>query len=116
MAFVDPERFKRFEKFVSLNLAGLAGAAGRGFRSKGPGVLILYAPDDRYEGGAAPLHSDYKSRAEIDTMHEGARDELVQGMLERYNPATEMLLLAMYPDNTYDISRVVLQPPAQRPN
>ena len=116
MAFVDPERFKRFEKFVSLNLPALAGAAGRGFRSKGPGVLILYAPNDRFEGGTAPLHTDYKSKAEIDVMHEGARDELVQGMLERYNPASEVVILAMYPDNTYDISRVVLQPPGQRPN
>ena len=118
MAFVDPERFKRFEQFVTRHQRIFADAAGRGFSMKGPGVLIYYAPDGRFENTVGPLRFEYKTRAEIEKLHEGARDDLIQGMLERYQPPGEALFVAVYQDNTYDITRVVLasDPAAPRPN
>ena len=45
MAFVDPERFKRFEQFVTRHVAAFADAARRGFTARGPGAVIYRAPD-----------------------------------------------------------------------
>jgi hypothetical protein len=108
MAFVDPERFKRFEQFVAANLRVFADAAGRGYAKIGPGVLMYHAPDDRFDPPTGPFRFEYRSKAEIDALHATARDELLQGMLERYKPPGEALFLAIYKDNTYDISRVTL--------
>ena len=122
MAFVDPERFKRFEQFLTKHQRLFADAANRGFSMKGPGVLIYYAPDGRFDPPAGPLRFEYKTRADIEKLHEGARDEMLQGMLERYQPPGEALFVAVYPDNTYDITRVVMStdpappPAAPRPN
>src|SRR6266513_2567320 len=109
--FVDPERFKRFERFIARHLPVFADAAGRAFAAKGPGVLVYRAPDDRFEGPVTQLKFEYKTRAEIETAQSGHRDELIQGMLERYQPPGEALFVAIYPDKSYDVSRVVLRPP-----
>ena len=119
MAFVDPERFKRFEQFFTRHLAAFSAAAARGLADKGPGVLVYFAPDTHFEGRVTQLRFEYKSKAEIDAMHGDTRDELIQGMLERYQPPGEALFVAIYPDHTYDISRVVLKTAersASRPN
>ena len=115
MAFVDPERFKRFEQFVAAHLRVFADAAGRGYAKLGPGVLIYNAPDDRFDPPTGPFRFEYKSKAEIDALHATARDELLQGMLERYKPPGEALLVAIYPDLSYDVTRVVLRPAAGSP-
>jgi hypothetical protein len=115
MPFVDPERFKRFEQFFSRHLPYFAEAARRAFAAKGPGVLIYHAPDDRFEGQLKSLKFDYKTKSEIDAAHAETRDELIQGMLERYQPPGEALFVAVYPDNTYDISRVVLRRAGETP-
>ena len=49
--------------------------------------------------------------ADIDAAQGGERDELIQGMLERYQPPAEALFVAIYPDMSYDVTRVVLRPP-----
>ena len=118
MAFIDRERFKRFEQFFTRHLHAFVVAAQQGYRTKGRGVLIYSAPDDRFEGNVRELRFDYKSQGEIEAMNQGTRDELVQGMLERYEPPGEAVFVALYRDNTYDISRVVLKPPerGERPN
>ena len=108
MAFVDRERFKRFEQFLAKHIRVFADAAGHGYSRKGPGVLIYNAPDDRFDPPTGPFRFDYKSKSEIDTLHQAARDEMLQGMLDRYKPPAEAVFLAIYPDNTYDISRVVI--------
>lgn len=110
MPFVDPDRFKRFEQFVTRNQRILAESAARGFASKGPGVVIYYAPSDRYDEPENILRFQYKTKVEIDAMHQGARDELLQGILDRYQPPGEAVIIAVYQDNTYDITRVVIQP------
>jgi hypothetical protein len=110
MAFVDPERFKRFEQFLTRNLRAFAEAANRAFEVKGPGVLIYHAPDDRFDTPVTQFKFQYKTKPQIDKAHESARDELLQGMLDRYQPPGEAVFVALYPDNTYDITRVVLRP------
>ena len=117
--YVDPERFKRFEQFFKRHLHIFADAAARGFVKKGPGVLIYRPPDDRFDGQVTSLKFEYKTRAEIEAAQAGQRDELIQGMLERYQPPGEAVLVAIYPDKTYDASRVVLgvqAGPGSRPN
>ena len=109
MGFVDPARFRRFEQFLGRYLRHFAEAARRGFAEKGPGLLIYYAPDDQF-AEANQLRLEYKTKAEVDELHAGSRDDLVQGILERYQPPDEAAIIAIYPDNTYDISRVVLGP------
>jgi hypothetical protein len=109
--FVDPERFKRFEKFLSRHLPVFADAVGRAFASKGPGVLIYRPADDRFEGPVTQLKFEYKTRAEIEAAQADHRDELIQGLLERYQPPGEALFVAIYPDRSYDVSRVTLRPP-----
>ena len=119
MAFVDPERFKRFEQFLSRHMRVFVDASTRAYSMKGPGVLIYNAPDDQFGAPVGPLQFQYKTKAEVDAAHEGARDEMLQGMLERYQPPGEALFLAIYRDNTYDLSRVVIQRgegTVQRPN
>ena len=110
MPFVDPDRYKRFEQFVARNQRILAESASRGFAAKGPGVVIYYAPNDRFDGPENVLKFQYKTKVEVDAMHQGARDDLLQGMLDRYQPPGEAVFVAVYPDNTYDITRAVLQP------
>ena len=119
MAFVDPERFKRFEQFVGRHLPPLAEMVTHAFRAKGPGVLVCRPPNDRFDGPVSELKFEYKTKAEIDAVQAGDRDDLIQGMLERYQPPGEALICAIYPDMSYDVTRVVLRPPAasaQRPN
>jgi len=118
MAFIDQERFKRFEHFFTRHLHAFVVAAQRGYAAKGRGVLIYSAPDDRFEPNVRELRFDYKSQGEIEAMQGGARDELLQGILERYQPPGEAVFVALYRDNTYDISRVVLKTPerGERPN
>ena len=106
--FVDPERFKRFEQFFKGHLHVFADAAARGYARKGPGVLVYRPPDDRFEGTVTSLKFEYKTKAEIDAQQGATRDDLIQGMLERYQPPDEALFVAIYPDKTYDVSRVVL--------
>src|SRR5690349_11029553 len=106
--YVDPERFKRFQAFLDRHLSAFVDAAGRSFQKKGPGVLIYRAPDDRFEGQLRTLTLEYKTKAEIEAAQGEQRDELIQGMLERYRPPGEALLVAIYPDHSYDISRVVI--------
>jgi hypothetical protein len=109
MAYVDPERFKRFEQFVHRHLSAFAAAAQRGYAERGPGVVLYRAPDDRFEGMQPVIRFEYKTRAEIEAAQADARDDLIQGMLERYQPPGEALLAATYPDNSYDVTRVTLQ-------
>lgn len=110
--FVDPERFKRFEAFFLRHLPVFADAAAQGFAKKGSGVLVYRAPDDQFDKRVSSLKFQYKTRAEIDQALADQRDDLIRGMLERYRPPGEALFVAMYPDGSYDVSRVVLQPPA----
>ena len=115
--FVDPQRFMRFERFFKRHLHVFADAAGKSYAKKGPGVLIYRPPDDLFEGPVTTLRFEYKTRAEIEAAQAGTRDDLIQGMLERYQPPGEALFVAIYPDKTYDVSRVTLGPPgiAQSP-
>ena len=108
--YVDPERFKRFQQFLERHMSVFMDAARRSFAKKGPGVLIYRAPDDQFAGEIRTLSFEYKTRGEIEAAQGEQRDELIQGMLERYKPPAEALLVAIYPDKSYDISRVVLQP------
>jgi hypothetical protein len=107
--YVDPERFKRFQRFLQRHFSAFIDAAGRAFANRGPGVLIYRPHDDRFEGNVPVLSFEYKTRAEIEAAQAGERDELIQGMLERYQPPGEALLVAIYPDKSYDISRVVVR-------
>lgn len=117
MDVVDPERFKRFQAFLQRHLSAFAEVAGRGFAMSGPGVVIYRAPDDRLEGQLPTLKLEYKTKAAIDSAQGETRDELIQGMLERYKPPGEALFVAIYPDRSYDVSRVILKsgwiPPAR---
>ena len=108
--YVDPERFKRFQQFLERHMAVFMDAARRSFAKKGPGVLVYRAPDDQFASEIRTLSFEYKTKAEIEAAQGDQRDELIQGMLERYKPPAEALLVAIYPDKSYDISRVVLQP------
>jgi hypothetical protein len=109
MAFVDPDRFKRFEKFVLDNLRPFADAAAYGYNAKGKGVVVYMALDDQFTRPPGPLRFQYKTKAEIDAAHGDTRDDLLQGLLDRYQPPGEAVFLALYPDNTYDITRVALE-------
>jgi hypothetical protein len=109
MAFVDPDRFKRFEQFVTQHLRAFAEAAGHGYATKGKGVLIYTTLDDKFSRPGGPLRFQYKTKAEIDAALEGQRDDLLQGILDRYQPPGEAVFLALYPDNTYDITRVGIE-------
>src|SRR5437868_5855726 len=113
MAYVDPERFKRFEQFLARHLPAFAMVARRGFAERGPGVVIYRASDDKFEPPTDVLKFEYKPRAQIDSAQKDAPDTLIGGMLERYQPPEEALLVAIYPDNSYDVSRVKL--PLPRP-
>ena len=113
--FVDPERFKRFERFFMQHLPVFADAASQGFAKKGQGVLVYRAPDDQFDKAVSSLKFEYKTRAEIETAQAENRDELVQGMLERYQPPDEAIFVAVYPDKSYDVSRVVLKQAEGRP-
>jgi len=120
MAFVDPERFKRFEQFLARHVTAFAAAAGRGYAARGKGAVIYRPADDRFEGTLTSLRLEYKTKSEIDAAQGETRDELIQGILDRYQPPGEAVFVAIYGDQTYDVSRVVLsstgQPPAGRPN
>jgi hypothetical protein len=119
MAFVDPERFKRFEQFIMRHLAPLSEMAEHGFRVKGRGALVYRPPNDRFDAPVTGAKFEYKTKAEIDAAQGTDRDDLIQGMLERYQPPGEALFVAIYPDMSYDVTRVVLRPPTtpgQKPN
>lgn len=109
MAFVDPERFKRFEQFFTRHLKAFLETASRGFAAKGPGAVVYQAPDGNFDQPVSVLRLQYRAKSELDAMQTGARDELIQGMLDRYQPPGEAVLVALYPDNTYDVTRVVIQ-------
>lgn len=109
MAFVDPERFKRFEQFFTRHLKAFLETASRGFVAKGPGAVVYQAPDGNFDQPVPVLRLQYRSKSEIEAMNPGVRDDLIHGMLERYQPPGEAVLVALYPDNTYDVSRVVIQ-------
>ncbi len=108
---VDPHRSKRFQDFFTKHLPLFADAASQGFARKGPGVLVYHPPDDRFDRRVASLKFEYKARAEVEAAPGGAGDDLVRGMLGRYDPPNEALFVAVYPDKSYDVSRVVLRPP-----
>jgi len=120
MAFVDPERFKRFEQFLSRHIAAFAAAASRGYTARGKGAVIYRPADDRFEGTLPSLRLEYKTKSEIDAAQGDTRDELIQGILDRYQPPGEAVFVAIYQDQTYDVSRAVLsttnQPPRAQPN
>ena len=119
MAFVDAERFKRFEQFVIRHLGPLAEMADHAFKAKGRGALVFRPANDRFDGPVAGARFEYKTKAEIDAAQGGNRDDLIQGMLERYQPPHEALFVAIYPDMSYDVTRVVLRPlttAGQQPN
>lgn len=105
MAYVDPERFKRFEQFISRHVVAFATAASRGFSSRGKGAVIYNAPDDRFEGILPSVPLQYRTKAEIDAAQGNNRDELIQGLLERYQPPAEAIFVAIYRDQTYDVTR-----------
>lgn len=118
MAFVDPERFKRFEQFVTRHILILADLATQAFEKVGPGALVYRAADDKFDAPIKGTRFEYKTKAQIDAAQAGVRDELLQGMLERYAPPGEAIFVAIYPDETYDVTRVVLRRSgdAPRPN
>ena len=109
MGFVDRERYNRFEQFLAKHLRVFVDGATRGFEARGPGVLVYHAPDDQFNAPTGPLRFDYHPKTQVDAAHQSRRDELLQGMLDRYQPPGEAVIVAIYPDNTYDITRVVIQ-------
>jgi hypothetical protein len=115
MGYVDPERFKRFSQFLSRHISVFAAAAARGYAGKGKGAVIYRAPDDRFGGLLAGLRLEYAPKAQIDAAQGDTRDELLQGILDRYEPPGEAVFVAMYPDETYDVSRVTLGQGLQAP-
>jgi hypothetical protein len=115
MAFVDPDRFKRFEQFLSRHSGAFAAAASGGYAAMGKGAVVYRPPDDRLEGTSAGLRLEYKAKSEIDAAQGATRDELIQGILDRYQPPGEGVFVAIYPDGTYDVSRVVMTQPGQAP-
>ena len=116
MSYVDPERFKRFQSFLRTHIGAFAKAANQGYKDLGPGVLLYRAPDDQFAAPVTEFRFEYKTKAAIEAAQSGNRDELIQGMLERYNPPDEVILAAVYPDNSYDVTRVSIQPvPVQGP-
>jgi hypothetical protein len=106
--YVDPERFKRFQAFLDRHMSIFVDAASRSFAKKGPGVLVYRAPDDRFDAELQTLTLEYKTKGEIEAAQAEQRDDLIQGMLDRYQPPGEALFVAIYPDHSYDISRVVI--------
>lgn len=117
MPYVDPERFKRFEQFISRHVMAFAAAAKSGFSSRGKGAVIYSPPDDRFEGTLPAIPLSYKTQAEIEAAQGDTRDELIQGILERYQPPAEAIFVAFYRDQTYDITRATLhQSPTQPPS
>ena len=115
--YVDPERFKRFQDFLNRHMSAFVDAASRSFVKKGPGAIVYRAPDDRFDSQLRTLTLEYKTKAEIEAAQGEQRDELIQGMLDRYQPPGEALFVAIYPDRSYDISRVTITPgkPGQAP-
>ena len=116
MAFVDPERFKRFERFITRHLGPLSEMADHGFKAKGRGALVYRPPNDQFNTPVAGAKFEYKTKDQIDSAQGNERDELIQGMLERYQPPGEALFVAIYPDMSYDVTRIVLRPPTAPPN
>lgn len=122
MAYVDPERFKRFQSFLRTHIGAFAKAARQGFQDHGPGVLLYRAPDDQFDKPVREFRFEYKTKAGIEAAQADNRDDLIQGMLERYNPPDEVILAAVYPDTSYDVTRVSIQavpvqgPPGSAPN
>jgi hypothetical protein len=111
MSEVDPDRFNRFEAFLFQHVHAFVKAAREGYADHGPGVLVFRPPDDRFDGpatGTAPQF-EYKSSTEIEAAQARVRDVLIQGLLERYQPPREALIAAVYPDRSYDVSRVVIE-------
>jgi hypothetical protein len=115
MAFVDPARFKRFEQFIARHAGAFATAANRGFASKGRGAVVYSPLDDRFEGTFPAVPLQYKTQWEINAAQGDKRDELLQGLLERYQPPDEAVFVAVYRDLTYDITRVTMQRSPQPP-
>lgn len=115
MAFVDPERFKRFERFVTRHILTLADLANKAFAKVGPGALVYRAANDKFDAPIKGTRFEYMTRAQVEAAQAGVRDELLQGMLERYQPPREALIVAIYPDESYDVTRVVLRPPGEAP-
>jgi hypothetical protein len=109
MSYVDPERFKRFQSFLRTHVGAFAKAAQQGFKDHGPGVLLYRAPDDQFLTPVREFRFEYKTKAAIEAAQAGNRDELIQGMLERYSPPDEVILAAVYPDSSYDVTRVSIQ-------
>jgi hypothetical protein len=109
MPYVDPERFKRFEQFLSKHIGAFAKAAQRGYAEHGPGVLMYRAPDDRFDTDVHTFNFEYRTKASIEAVQADNRDDLIQGMLERYDPPNDVILVAVYPDNSYDVTRATLQ-------
>ena len=108
MSYVDPERFKRFEQFLSKYLVHFVDFSVRAFEAKGPGVVVYRPPNDQFPP-IAEMKLEYRTRADIEAAQAEVRDELIQGMLERYQPPDEALIAAIYGDNSYDVSRIVIK-------
>jgi hypothetical protein len=109
MGHADPDRYKRFSQFLSRHVAAFAAAAAAGYAAKGKGAVVYHASHDRFGELLAGLRLDYVTSAEIDAAARGGtRDELIQGILDRYEPPAEAVFVAIYPDRTYDVSRMLL--------
>jgi hypothetical protein len=115
MGSVDPERYKRFSQFLSRHISAFAAAAARGYAARGKGAVIYHASHDRFGELLAGLRLEYVTNAEIGAAQAGKRDELIQGILDRYVPPGEAVFVVIYPDQTYDVSRIVLGEGLQAP-
>lgn len=108
MGYADPERYKRFSQFLSRHVGAFAAAAAAGYAARGRGAVIYRPSGDRFGELLAGLRLDYVTRAEVDAAQGGARDDLLQNILDRYDPPGEAVFVALYPDGSYDVSRILL--------
>src|SRR5204862_5980073 len=81
MAYVDPERFKRFQSFLRTHIGAFAKAANQEYKDHGPGVLLYRAPDDQFDKPVREFRFEYKTKAGIEAAQADNRDDLIQGML-----------------------------------
>lgn len=115
MAENNPQdRSERFRRFIELYVRAFADCAERGYRNQGPGVVVLNVA--ALEGG-----DEFRAQPVGMTLHYLNRDQVVAAnprppmldMLSAYHPPEEAVIVASYPDGSYDATQVAIRALAQ---
>ena len=103
------QRTRLLTEYLRDNIQIHAAAAWKGYQSKGRGAVIarIYFPDN--DASKAVIGQSLEYLSENDLLTNGRIGAYVEGVADevrRYDPETEVVVLAIWPDGAVGFSRV----------